>query len=162
MFAGVEAVIDQIFTPEMVARRSFWTAIGDACEREGVVRGWADAAIVTPDRNHVVLERVRCATVLDVPLVVRGGDRFLDLGAGCSWGAVRPSGAVEGPVADVVADRLLSSVGWAGPRMDLEQRDVPLVRAMLGRLAAAALPAPCSPQSRRAFRWAGTATTGRS
>ena len=30
-----------------VARRAFWTAFGDACEREGVARGWADAAIAS-------------------------------------------------------------------------------------------------------------------
>ena len=51
-----------------VARRAFWTALGDACEREGVARGWADAAIATGDHDHVMLERVRRAADADVPL----------------------------------------------------------------------------------------------
>ena len=124
-----------------VARRAFWTAFGDACEREGVARGWADAAIATADHDYIMLERVRRAAFPDVPLAVRGCDRVLDLAVERTWGAVRPSGAVERSVADVVADRLLSNVGGAGPRMDLDQRDSPRVREMLDRLAAAARPA---------------------
>ena len=94
-----------------IARRVFWTALGDACEREGVARGWADAAIATAEHDHVMLKRVRRAALPDVPLAVRGCDRVLDPPAGRTWGAVRPAGAVERSVADVVADRLLSSVG---------------------------------------------------
>ena len=124
-----------------VARRVFWTAFGDACEREGMARGWADAAIATADHDHVMLERVRRAALPDVPLAVRGCDRVLDLAAGRTWGAVRPSGAVERSVSDVVADRLLSNVGAAGPRMDLDRRDSPRVREILGRLAAGDRPA---------------------
>ena len=114
---------------------------GSASEREGVTRGWADAAIASGDRDHVMLERVRRAALPDVPLVVRGCDRVLDLAAGRTWGAVRPSGAVERSVADVVADRLLSNVGAAGPRMDLDRPGSPRVREVLGRLAAANRPA---------------------
>ena len=124
-----------------VARRAFWTAFGDACEREGVARGWADAAIATADHDYVMLERVRRAAFPDVPLAVRDCDRVLDLAAERTWGAVRPSGAVERSVADVVADRLLSNVGAAEPRMDLDQRDSPRVREVLDRLAAADRPA---------------------
>ena len=124
-----------------VARRAFWTALGDACEREDVARGWADAAIASAGHDHVMLERVRRAALPDVPLVVRGCDRVVDLAAGRSWGAVRLAGAVERSVADVVADRLLSNVGAAGPRMDLDRRDGPRVREVLGRLAAANRPA---------------------
>ena len=124
-----------------VARRAFWTALGDGCEREGVARGWTDAAIAAADHDHVMLERVRRAAVPDVPSVVRGCDRVLDLGAGRTWGAVRPSGAVERSVADVVADRLLSGVGASEPKMDLDRRDSPRVRDVLGRLAAANRPA---------------------
>ena len=124
-----------------VARRSFWTALGDACEREGVARSWADAAIASADHDHVMLERVRRAADADVPSVVRGCDRVLDLAAGRTWGAVRPSGVVERTVADVVADRLLSNVGGPEPRMDLDRRDSPRVREVLVRLAAANRPA---------------------
>ncbi len=124
-----------------VARRAFWTALGDACEREGVARGWADAAIATADHDHAMLERIRRAAEPDLPLVVRGCDRVLDLAAGRSWGAVRPADAVERAVADVVADRLLSNVGVGEPRMDLDRRDSPRVREILGRLAAANRPA---------------------
>ena len=124
-----------------VARRAFWTALGDASEREGGTRGWADAAIASGGRDHVMLERVRRAALPDVPLVVRGCDRVLDLAAGRTWGAVRPSGAVERSVADVVADRLLSNVGAAGPRMDLDRPGSPRAREVLGRLAAANRPA---------------------
>ena len=120
-----------------IARRAFWTALGDACEREGVARGWADAAIAAADHDHVMLERVRRAAEADVPLVVRDCDRLLDLSVQRTRGAVRPSGAVERSVADVVADRLLSNVGKPEPRMDLDQRDNPRVREVLGRLAAA-------------------------
>ena len=128
-----------------VARRAFWTALGDACEREGVARGWADAAIASADHDHPVLERVRRAALPDVPLVVRGCDRVLDLGAGCTRGAVRPSGAVERSVADVVADRLVSNVGAVGLRMDLDQPGSPRGREFLGRLAAAGRPADALP-----------------
>ena len=124
-----------------VARRAFWTALGDACEREGVARGWADAAIAAGDHDHVMLERVRRAADADVPSVVRGCDRVLDLAVGRTWGAVRPSGAVERSVADVVADRLLSNVGGSEPRIDLDRRDSPRVRKVLGRLTAANRPA---------------------
>ena len=124
-----------------VARRVFWTAFGDACEREGVARGWADAAIAAADHDYVMLERVGRAAFSDVPLAVRDCDRVLDVAVERTWGAVRRSGAVERSVADVVADRLLSNVGVAGPRMDLDQRDSPRVRDMLDRLAAAARPA---------------------
>ncbi len=124
-----------------VARRAFWTALGDACEREGVARGWADAAIAAGDHDHVMLERVRRAADADVPSVVRGCDRVLDLAVGRTWGAVRPSGAVERSVADVVADRLLSNVGGSEPRIDLDRRDSPRVREVLGRLTAANRPA---------------------
>ena len=124
-----------------VARRAFWTALGDACEREGVARGWADAAISSAGHDHVMLERVRRAAFPDVPLTVRGCDRILDLSVERTWGAVRPSGAVERSVADIVADRLLSNVGAAGPRMDLDRRDSPRVREVVGRLAAANRPA---------------------
>ena len=124
-----------------VARRAFWTAFGDACEREGVARGWADAAIAAADHDYVMLERVGRAAFPDVPLAVRDCDRVLDVAVERTWGAVRRSGAVERSVADVVADRLLSNVGVAGPGMDLDQRDSPRVRDMLDRLAAAARPA---------------------
>ena len=124
-----------------VARRAFWTALGDACEREGVARGWADSAIASADHDHAALERIRRAALPDVPQVVRGCDRVLDLSVGRSWGTVRPAGAVERSVADVVADRLLSNVGAAEPRMDLDQRGSPRVREVLGRLAAANRPA---------------------
>ena len=101
-----------------VARRVFWTAFGDACEREGVARGWADAAMASADHDHVMLERVRRAAFPDLPLAVRDCDRVLDLAVERTWGAVRPSGAVERCVADVVADRLFvqmlarRSRGW--------------------------------------------------
>ena len=123
-----------------IARRVFWTALGDACEREGVARGWADAAIASADRHHVMLERVRRAALQDVSLAVRGCDRVLDPSVERTWGAVRPSGAVERSVADVVADQLLSNVGGPEPRMDLDRRDSPGVREVLGRLAAANRP----------------------
>ena len=124
-----------------VARRVFWTALGDACEREGVARGWADAAIASADHDHVMLERVRRAALRDVLLAVRGCDRVLDLSVERTWGAVRPSGAVGRSVADIVADRLLSNVGGSEPRTDLDQRDSPGVREVLGRLAVANRPA---------------------
>ena len=124
-----------------VARRVFWTALGDACEREGVARGWADAAIGSADHDHVMLERVRRAALQDVSLAVRGCDRVLDLSTERTWGAVRPSGAVERSVAEVVADRLLSNVGAAGPTLDLDRRDSPRVREVVGRLTAANRPA---------------------
>lgn len=124
-----------------LARRAFWTAFGDACEREGVARAWADAAIATADRDHVMLERVRRAAAPDISRTIRGCDRVLDLAVGRRWGAVRPSGVVERSVAEVVADRLMSSVGAAGPWMDLDQHDSPRVREMLDRLAAGARPA---------------------
>ena len=124
-----------------VARRAFWTALGDGCEREGVARGWTDAAIAAADHDHVMLERVRRAAAPDLPLVVRGCDRVLDLGAGHTSGPVRPPGVVERSVADVVADRLLSNVGAGEPRMDLDQRDGPRIREVLRRLAAANRPA---------------------
>ena len=124
-----------------VARRAFWTALGDACEREGVARSWADAAIASADHDHVMLERVRRAADADVPLVVRDCDRVLNVAAARTWGAVPPSGAVERSVADVVADRLLSNVGGSEPRMDFGQGDSPRVRGVLGRLTAANRPA---------------------
>ena len=124
-----------------VARRAFWTAFGDACEREGVARGWADAAIAAADHDYVMLERVGRAAFPDVPLAVRDCDRVLDLAVERTRGAVRPPGAVERSVADVVADRLLSNVGAAGPRMDLDQRDSPRAREVLRRLADADRPA---------------------
>ena len=124
-----------------VARRAFWTALGDACEQDGVARGWVDAAIASADHDHVMLERVRRAALPDVPQVVRGCDPVLDLSVGRTWGAVRPSGAVERSVADVVADRLLSGIGGPEPRMDLDRRGTPRVREVLGRLAAATRPA---------------------
>ena len=106
-----------------------------------MAREWADAAIAAADQDHVMLERVRRAAFEDVPLVVRGCDRVLDLDAGGSWGVVRPSGAVERSVANVVADRLLSGVGATEPKMDLDQLDNPRVLDLLGRLAAANRPA---------------------
>ena len=124
-----------------VARRAFWTALGDAGEQDGVARGWADAAIASADHDHVMLERVRRAAFADVPQVVRGCDRVLELSVGRTWGAVRPAGAVERSVADVAADRLLANVGAAEPRMDLDRHDSPRVREVLGRLAAANRPA---------------------
>ena len=60
---------------------------------------------------------------------------------GARGGAVRPSGAVERSVADVVADRLLSNVGRSEPRMDLDQRHSPRVHEILGQLATANRPA---------------------
>ena len=88
-----------------------------------------------------MLERVRRAALPDVSQVVRACDRVLDLATGRSWGAVRPAGALERSVADVVADRLLPNVGAAEPRMDLDRRDSPRVCEVLGRLAAGNRPA---------------------
>ena len=124
-----------------VARRAFWTALGDACEREGVSRRRADAAIGAAGHDHAMLARVHRAALPDVPLVVRGCDRILDVAVGRSRGTVRPAGSVERSVAVVVADRLLSNVGVVGPKMNLDQRDSPGVREVLGRLAAANRPA---------------------
>ena len=132
------------------ARRSFWSALGDACEREGVARGWADAAIACAEHDHVMPERVRRAADADVPLVVRDCDRVLDLSAGRARGAVRPSGAVERSVADVVADRLLANVGGPEPRMDLDRRDSRRVREVVGRLTTAESSGRCRVRRGRA------------
>ncbi len=124
-----------------VARRTFWTAFGDACEQEGVSRRRADAAIGAASHDHVALEKVRRAAPADVPLVIRGCERVLDPRVERAAGAVPQPNAVERPVADVVADRLVSNVGAVGLKMDLDQRHNPGVREALGRLAAAAKPA---------------------
>ena len=124
-----------------VARRAFWTALGDGCEREGVARSWADAAIAAADHDHVMLERVRRAAFEDVPLVVRGCDRVLDLAAGRSWARFGRPALSSARWRTSSRDRLLSTVGAAEPKMNLDRRDSPRVRAVLGRLAAANRPA---------------------
>ena len=106
-----------------------------------MARGWADAAIAAGAHDHVMLERVRRAALQDVSLAVRGCDRVLDLSVERRCGAVRPSGAVERSVAEDVADRLLSNVGGPEPRMDVDRRESPRVREVVGRLAAANRPA---------------------
>ena len=124
-----------------VARRAFWTALGDAFEREGVARGWADASIAAADRDHTALEWIRRAAPADVPVAVRGCGRALGLAGARTEGTVGPAGAIERAVADIVADRLLSNFGAAVPTPDLEQGDSWRVRDIIGRLAAAGRPA---------------------
>ena len=55
-----------------VARRTFWTALGDACERERLPRGFADEAIASPEKDHAMLARVRRAEFSDLAAVVSG------------------------------------------------------------------------------------------
>ncbi len=148
-----------------VARRVFWTALGDACEREGVARGWADAAIASADHDHVMLERVRRAALQDVSLAVRGYDRVLDLSAGRTWGAVRPSGGVERSARWRTSLRIDScptsadqSRGW----ISIDATARVSARSSVGSLPRTGRPTRCSPKSRRASRWAGTATMRRS
>ena len=124
-----------------VARRAFWTALGDACEREGMSRGWADTAIAAAGIDHAALAPICRASLAEVPQAVRGCGRVLDPAASRTSGAVRMADALERAVAEIVADRLLSNVGAAVPRMDLERCDSPRVRSILGHLAAAGGPA---------------------
>ena len=141
-----------------VARRVFWTAFGDACEREGVARGWADAAIAA---GRSRLRRAREGRGVRRSLTFRSwsvtATGVLDVAVERNCGVVRPSGAVERSVADVVADRLLSNVGVAGPGMDLDQRDSPPCPRHAGpaRCRGPTGRSRCSPRSRRVFAVGG-------
>ena len=120
-----------------VARRTFWTALGDACERERIPRAFADEAIVSPESDHAMLARVLRAELSDLPAVVRDCDRVLEQPAGGRWAAGPPvSGAVARAVADVAADRTLASVGGAELRMEFGKSPTCRARAVLDRLEA--------------------------
>ena len=120
-----------------VARRTFWTALGDACERERVSRAFADEAIVSPESDHAMLARVLRAELSDLPAVVRDCDRVLEQPARGRWAPGPPvSGGVARAAADVAADRILASIGGAEPRMEFGESPTPGARAVLDRLAA--------------------------
>ena len=120
-----------------VARRTFWTALGDACERERLPRAFADEAIVSAESDHAMLARVLRAQRSDLPAVVRGCDRVLQQPGGGTWGPRPPvSGAVARAAADVAADRILASIGGAEPRMEFGESPTPRARAVLERLEA--------------------------
>ena len=120
-----------------VARRTFWTALGDACARERVPRAFADEAIVSPESDHAMLARVLRAEFSDLPAVVRDCDRVLEQPAGGTWAPGPPgSGAVARAVADVAADRILASIGGGEPRMEFGESPTPRARAVLDRLEA--------------------------
>ena len=120
-----------------VARRTFWTALGDACERERLPRAFADEAIVSPESDHAMLARVLRAEFSDLPAAVRDCDRVLEQPAGGRWAPGPPvSGAVARAVADVAADRILASIGGAEPRMEFGESPTPRARAVLDRLEA--------------------------
>lgn len=120
-----------------VARRTFWTALGDACERERVPRAFADQAIVSSESDHAMLARVLRAEFWDLPAVVRDCDRVLEQPVGGRW-APGPlaSGVVVRAVADVAADRILASIGGGEPRMEFGESPTPRARAVLDRLEA--------------------------
>ena len=120
-----------------VARRTFWTALGDACERERLPRAFADEAIVSPESDHAMLARVRCARFSDLAAVVRDCDRVLEQPVGGRWGpGPLVPGVVARCVADVAADRMLASIGGAEPRMEFGESPTPRARAALDRLEA--------------------------
>ena len=120
-----------------VARRTFWTAVGDACERERLPRAFADGAIVSQESDHAMLARVRRARFSDIPAVVRDCDRVLEQPVGGRWGPGPPvSGAVTRAVADVAADRILASIGGPEPRMAFGESPTPRAQAVLARLEA--------------------------
>lgn len=118
-----------------VARRTFWTALGDACERERVPRAFADGAIVSSESDHKMLARVRRAQLSDLPAVVRDCDRVLEPPARGAWGpGPLVSGVVARAVADVAADRILATIGGPEPRMAFGESPTPRARAVLARL----------------------------
>ena len=120
-----------------VARRTFWTALGDACERERVPRAFADEAIVSPESDHTMLARVLRARSSDLSGVVRDCDRVLEQPVGGRWPPGPPvPGMVARAVADVAADRILASIGGGEPRMEFGESPTPRARAVLDRLEA--------------------------
>ena len=120
-----------------VARRTFWTALGDACERERLPRAFADGAIVSQESDHAMLARVRRARFSDLTAVVRDCDRVLEQPVGGTWGPGPPvSGAVARAVADMAADRILASIGGPEPRMAFGESPTPRARVVLDRLEA--------------------------
>ncbi len=120
-----------------VARRTFWTALGDACERERLPRAFADEAIATPESDHAMLARVLRADSSDLPAVVRDCDRVLEQPVGGRWASEPPApGVVARAVADVAADRILASIGGCEPRMEFGESPTPRARAVLARLEA--------------------------
>ncbi|MCY4602066.1 MAG: hypothetical protein OXF27_19355 [Acidobacteria bacterium] len=120
-----------------VARRTFWTALGDASERERLPRAFADEAIATPESDHAMLARVRRAEFSDLPAVVRDCDRVLEQPVGGRWapGPLVP-GVVARAVADVAADRILASIVGGESRMEFGESPTPRARAVLARLEA--------------------------
>ncbi len=120
-----------------VARRTFWTALGDASERERVPRAFADEAIASPESDHAMLARVQRARSSDLRAVVRDCDRVLEQPVGGRWAPEPPApGVVARAVADVAADRILASIGGGEPRMEFGESLTPRARAVLDRLEA--------------------------
>ncbi len=120
-----------------VARRTFWTALGDACERERVPRAFAAEAIASPESDHAMLARVRRAEFSDLPAVVRDCDRVLEQPVGGTWAPEPPApGVVARCVADVAADRILASIDGGEPRMEFGESPTSRARAVLDRLEA--------------------------
>ena len=120
-----------------VARRTFWTALGDASERERLPRAFADEAIVSRESDHAMLARVQRARFPDLPAVVRDCDRVLEQPVGGRWapGPLVP-GVVARCVADVAADRILASIGGGESRMEFGESPTPRAHAVLDRLEA--------------------------
>ena len=120
-----------------VARRTFWTALGDARERERLSRAFADEAIVSLESDHAMLARVRRAEFSDLSAVVRDCDRVLEQPVGGRWAPGPPApGVVARAVADVAADRILASIRGVESRMEFRESPTPRARAVLDRLEA--------------------------
>ena len=119
------------------ARRMFWTALGDACERERLPRAFADEAIVSPERDPRDARAGTACPVLGSPC--RGEGLRPRAGAACrrqvGAGPLVP-GVVARCVADVAADRILVSIGGGEPRMEFGESPTPRARALLDRLEA--------------------------
>ena len=120
-----------------VARRTLWTALGDACERERLPRASADEAIASPESDHAMLARVPRAEFSDLPAVVKDCDRVLEQPCAGRWAPEPPApGVVARAVADVAAARILASIGGAEPRMEFGESPTPRAPAVLDRLEA--------------------------
>ena len=146
-----------------VARRPFWTAVGDACERERVPRAFADEAIVSPESDHATLARVLRAEFSDLVAAVRDCDRVLEQPVGGRWAPVPlAAGAVSRAVADVATNRILASIGGAEPRRSAGSRR-PLAPgwSWIRCRQAASVPMRFSLASRRATSSGATGTTPR-
>ena len=145
-----------------VARRAFWTAFGDACVREGVARGWADAAIATADHDYVGLggSAVRPSRTFRWRSVTATGSSIsLSTVPGVRFGRPAPSSARWRTSWRIDSCPTSARRGRVWISISVTAR-VP-ARSSAGSPTRTGRPTRCSPRSRPVSRWAGTATTRR-